>query len=40
MLPKHLRRPEPKKPEVSPIKGKLQTKLGNARKWEEEKKEF
>lgn len=26
-LPKHLRRPEPKKPEVRTVQGKLQTKL-------------
>lgn len=26
-LPKHLRRPEPKKPEVRPVQGKLQTEL-------------
>lgn len=39
MLPKRLRRPEPKKPEVNPIQGKLQTKQETrGRKWEEEKK--
>lgn len=39
MLPKHLRRSEPKKPEVSAIQGKLQTNEEMwGRKWEEEKK--
>lgn len=40
-LPKHLRRPEPKKPEVRTVQGKLQTKLREmSKKWEELRKIF
>jgi len=41
MLPKHSKRPEPKKPEISPMQGKVHTKhKTNGRKWEETKKNF
>uniref|UniRef100_A0A452GMT4 C2HC/C3H-type domain-containing protein n=1 Tax=Gopherus agassizii TaxID=38772 RepID=A0A452GMT4_9SAUR len=40
MLPKHLRRPEPKKPEVRSLGGKLQTKQKELRGCKLEKNRF